>query len=159
MTKSQKREKISDIIESQGIRNPQIQDIRQPKGNNKMKKFYICEHCGNIIEKVNDSGVPVVCCGQKMKELVPGTVDASREKHIPEVEVNGDVVNVVVGSVEHPMTEAHSIQWIYLETDKGSQIKYLKPDEAPRASFSLNGEKPIAVYEYCNLHGLWVKEI
>ena len=123
------------------------------------KKFYICEKCGNVVEIINASGVTPHCCGQKMHALEAGVVEASKEKHIPEVEVNGDVVNVVVGSVEHPMTEAHSIQWIYLETDKGGQVKYLKPDEAPRASFSLNGEKPIAVYEYCNLHGLWVKEI
>ena len=126
------------------------------KNNN---KFYICEHCGNIINKVNDSGVPVVCCGQKMKELVPGTVEASREKHIPVVTVDGDVVKVVIGSVNHPMAEEHSILWVQLETDKGSQRKYLEVGAAPEVSFTLNGEKAVAVYAYCNLHGLWKSEV
>lgn len=122
-------------------------------------KFYICEHCGNIIGKIQDSGVPVVCCGQKMKELVPGTVEASREKHIPVVELQGNLVNVTVGSVEHPMSEEHSIEWIYLETDRGGQRKTLEPGKAPRVTFSLSDETPIAVYAYCNLHGLWKAEI
>jgi superoxide reductase len=126
------------------------------KNNN---KFYICEHCGNIINKVNDSGVPVVCCGQKMKEIVPGTVEASREKHIPVVTVEGDVVKVVVGAVNHPMAEEHSILWVQLETDKGSQRKYLEVGAAPEVSFTLNGEKAVAVYAYCNLHGLWKAEV
>ena len=126
------------------------------KNNN---KFYICEHCGNIINKVNDSGVPVVCCGQKMKELVPGTVEASREKHIPVVTVDGDVVKVVIGSVNHPMAEEHSILWVQLETDKGSQRKYLEVGAAPEVSFTLNGEKAVAVYAYCNLNGLWKSEV
>ena len=126
------------------------------KNNN---KFYICEHCGNIINKVNDSGVPVVCCGQKMKEIVPGTVEASREKHIPVVTVEGDVVKVIVGAVNHPMAEEHSILWVQLETDKGSQRKYLDVGEAPEVAFTLNGEKAVAVYAYCNLHGLWKAEV
>ena len=126
------------------------------KNNN---KFYICEHCGNIINKVNDSGVPVVCCGQKMKEIVPGTVEASREKHIPVVSVDGDVVKVVIGSVNHPMAEEHSILWVQLETDKGSQRKYLEVGAAPEVAFSLGGEHAVAVYAYCNLHGLWKTEV
>ena len=126
------------------------------KNNN---KFYICEHCGNIINKVNDSGVPVVCCGQKMKEIVPGTVEASREKHIPVVSVEGDVVKVVIGSVNHPMAEEHSILWVQLETDKGSQRKYLEVGAAPEVAFTLNGERAVAVYAYCNLHGLWKTEV
>ncbi len=122
-------------------------------------KFYICEHCGNIITKIRDKKVPVMCCGQKMTELVPGTVDASLEKHVPVVTVDGNTVNVEVGSVAHPMVEEHYIQWIYLLTDKGGQIKYLNPDEEPKASFALSDEKPLAVYEYCNLHGLWKADI
>ena len=125
----------------------------------KMTKFYICEHCGNVVEKIVDKRVPVVCCGEKMKELVPGTVEASHEKHIPVVEVNDSTVSVAVGSVEHPMTNEHSIEWIYLETDKGAHRKDLKPGDAPAASFVLAGEKPIAVYAYCNLHGLWKAEV
>ena len=119
------------------------------------KKFYVCEHCGNVVEKVNDAGVPVVCCGQKMSELVPGTVEASREKHLPAVSVEENIVHVSVGSVEHPMVEEHSILWVYLQTDKGGQMKYLAVGESPVVDFALAGEKPVAVFAYCNLHGLW----
>lgn len=119
-------------------------------------KFYVCEHCGNLVTFLHAAGVPVMCCGQKMTELVPGTVDAAVEKHVPVVDVKGNVVSVKVGSVEHPMLPEHSIQWIALETNQGSQIKYLKPGEKPEAVFALaEGESVVAVYEYCNLHGLW----
>lgn len=122
-------------------------------------KFYVCERCGNIVEKIKDSGVTPHCCGQKMTELIAGTVEASREKHIPVVNVSEGTVEVLVGSVLHPMAEEHNISWIYLETDKGGQRRDLKPSEEPRAVFALNGEKPLAVYAYCNLHGLWKTEI
>ena len=122
-------------------------------------KFYVCERCGNIVEKIKDSGVTPHCCGQKMTELIAGTVEASREKHIPVVNVSEGAVEVLVGSVLHPMAEEHNISWIYLETDKGGQRRDLKPSEEPRAVFALNGEKPLAVYAYCNLHGLWKTEI
>ena len=123
-------------------------------------KFYICEHCGNIIGKIHDSGVPVVCCGEKMKPLEAGVVEASREKHIPVVEISGDSVKVSVGSVEHPMSEEHSILWVYLETDKGCQRKCLEVGKAPIAIFALaDGERAIAAYAYCNLHGLWKAQI
>lgn len=119
-------------------------------------KFYRCDHCGNIIMFVQSAGVPVMCCGQKMTELVPGTVDAAVEKHVPVVEIQGSQVHVKVGSVQHPMIPEHFIQWIALETSLGSQIKYLKPGQAPEADFVLaEGEELVAVYEYCNLHGLW----
>ena len=117
--------------------------------------FYRCKHCGNIVQMVYASGVPVVCCGEPMEELVPNTVDAAREKHLPVASVDGDLVRVQVGSAAHPMTEEHSIQWIYLETDKGVYRKPLHPGEAPAASFSVPGERALAVYAYCNLHGLW----
>ena len=122
-------------------------------------KFYICEKCGNIVEMVNASGVNPHCCGQKMSVLEAGVKEASREKHIPEVEVLDGRVNVVVGSVLHPMAEEHSILWVYLETDKGGQKKNLTVGSDPVVSFALADEKPIAVYAYCNLHGLWKKEI
>ena len=122
-------------------------------------KFYICEHCGNLVEKVHDAKVPLMCCGKKMTELVPGTVEASHEKHIPVAKVEGNLVKVAVGSVEHPMAEEHSILWVYLETDKGGQRKNLEVGSAPEVSFLLKDEKPVAVYAYCNLHGLWKKEI
>ena len=122
-------------------------------------KFYICEKCGNLVGMIHSSGVPMVCCGQKMTKLEAGVVEASHEKHIPVVKVEGNVVTVSVGAVEHPMSEEHSISWIYLETSKGGQRKCLKPGEAPEASFIVNGEEPKAVYAYCNLHGLWKAEI
>ena len=123
-------------------------------------KFYLCEHCGNIIGKIHDAGVPVVCCGQKMTQLIPGTVEASAEKHIPVPSVNGSVVKVAVGSVAHPMIEAHYISWIYLQTSVGGQRKNLVPGAAPEVTFALaEGETPVAVYAYCNLHGLWKADI
>ena len=122
-------------------------------------RFYICEKCGNIVGMIHASGVPLVCCGQKMTALEAGTVEASREKHIPVVEVNGNTVKVVVGSVLHPMTEEHSITWVYLQTDKGGQRKCLKPGEKPEVTFALADEKPVAVYAYCNLHGIWKTDL
>ena len=122
-------------------------------------KFYICKHCGNIVTHLHASGVPVVCCGEKMEELIPGTVDAAVEKHIPVVERSGNTLTVRVGSVAHPMIPAHFIQWVAVETDQGSQIKYLKPETEPVVTFALaEGEKVVSVYEYCNLHGLWKTE-
>ncbi len=119
-------------------------------------KYYICEHCGNIIEYVKESGVPVMCCGQKMTELIPGTSDGAHEKHVPAVTLDADKVVVEVGSVEHPMMEAHYIQWISIETTKGSQRVKLEYTDKPRAEFKLaDGEVFVAAYEYCNLHGLW----
>ncbi|MBQ3545684.1 MAG: desulfoferrodoxin [Lachnospiraceae bacterium] len=119
-------------------------------------KFYVCEHCGNIIEYVKETGVPVMCCGQKMVELVPGTSDGAFEKHVPIVNVEGDTVTVKVGEVEHPMVEAHFIQWIILETNKGSHKVNLNYTDKPEAIFKLtDGEEVICAYEYCNLHGLW----
>lgn len=125
----------------------------------KETKFFICEHCGNIIGVIHDAGVPMMCCGQKMTQLVPGTVEASVEKHLPVVTVNGDKVKVEIGSVAHPMAEEHNILWVYLQTDKGGQRKNLAVGEAPSVEFALCNEKPIAVYAYCNLHGLWKTEI
>ena len=114
-------------------------------------KFYICEKCGNIVEMVNASGVNPHCCGQKMSVLEAGVVEASREKHVPEVEVSDGKVKVVVGSVLHPMSAEHSILWVSLETDKGSHRKYLEVGAEPVVSFALDNEKPVAVYAYCNL--------
>lgn len=118
-------------------------------------KFYLCEKCKNILLKVVDGGVEPVCCGQEMTLLTANTVDAAYEKHVPVVEVREDYVDVMVGSVAHPMVEEHYIMFIYLATDKGGQVKVLKPGDEPKASFALKDEKAIAAYEYCNLHGLW----
>ena len=123
-------------------------------------KFYICEHCGNLVGKINDSGVPMMCCGQKMTQLIPGTVEASVEKHLPVASVEGSVVKVAVGSVEHPMVEEHYIPWIYLQTNMGGQRKNLLPGQAPAVTFALSeGEEAVAVYAWCNLHGLWKTEL
>ena len=122
-------------------------------------KFFICKHCGNLVGMINASGVAMMCCGQKMTAIEPGTVEASAEKHIPVAKVNGNVVEVTVGSVLHPMVEEHSILWVYLQTDKGGQRKCLEVGKAPTVTFALADEKPVAVYAYCNLHGLWKADI
>ena len=122
-------------------------------------KFYICKHCGNIIGMVNNAGVPIVCCGEPMEELIPNSVDASQEKHVPVVTIDGDVLTVEIGSAVHPMLPEHFIQWVCVETEKGIQLKKLNPGEKPTALFALADDKAIAVYEYCNLHGLWKTEL
>ncbi|MCI9128892.1 MAG: desulfoferrodoxin [Eggerthellaceae bacterium] len=119
-------------------------------------KFYKCEHCGNIAIKVVDSGVPLVCCGEPMVELIPDTVDAAVEKHVPKVTKEGNHVHVNIGSVDHPMEDAHFIQFICLVKDSGYEIHPLSAGQAPATDFYLGeGEEPRSVYEYCNLHGLW----
>lgn len=123
-------------------------------------KFYICNHCGNIISYVKDAGVPVMCCGEKMQELIPNTTDAATEKHVPVVAIEGQKVTVTIGDVEHPMLPEHYIQWIALQTKQGIQRKELKPGEKPQVSFMIcEDDQVVAAYEYCNLHGLWKKEI
>ena len=120
------------------------------------QRFFKCAHCGNIIAVVQDKGVPVVCCGEKMQEIIPGTTDAAVEKHVPVVQVEGDKVTVSVGSVPHPMAEEHFIQWISIETQQGNQRKELKPGQEPKACFKIcDGDQVVCAYAYCNLHGLW----
>ena len=119
-------------------------------------KFYVCKHCGNIIAYAKNKGVPVMCCGEKMTELVPGSVDATSEKHVPVISVEGNKVTVTVGEVAHPMAEEHFIEWIALETAEGNQRKELKPGQKPEAVFMMTeSDKVVAAYAYCNLHGLW----
>ena len=122
-------------------------------------KFYICEKCGNIVGMIHNGGVPMMCCGQKMTKLEAGVVEASFEKHIPVVVVEGNTVRVNVGSVTHPMSEEHHIAWVYLQTNRGGQRKCLDVNGAPEVTFALADETPVAVYAYCNLHGLWKAEI
>ena len=120
-------------------------------------RFLVCRHCGNMVDVVNDAGVPMVCCGEQMNEVVAGSTDAAQEKHVPVITVDGNLVKVAVGSVAHPMVAEHYITWIYLHTAKGVQRKHLSPGEAPEAVFALTeDDKVVAAYEYCNLHGLWV---
>ena len=106
------------------------------------QKFYICKHCGNIIAKVKDAGVPVVCCGEPMSEIVPGTTDAAVEKHVPVWTVENGIVHVKVGSVEHPMLPEHYIEWVSLQTKQGNQRKELHPGEKPE-SFSISRREEI----------------
>ena len=120
------------------------------------QKFFICEHCGNIVAMVKPSGVPIVCCGKIMKELITGTTDASVEKHVPVYTVNDNRVEVVVGDVIHPMAEEHYIEWISLQTKQGNQRKLLLPGMEPKATFLIETDDEVeAVYAYCNLHSLW----
>jgi len=123
------------------------------------QRFFVCKHCGNIIGMVDDKGAPVACCGQNMTWLEPNTVEASVEKHTPVVTVSGDKVSVQVGSVIHPMEDAHFIGFVYVETENGGQRKSLKIGGEPKVEFVLSNDKPVAVYAYCNLHGLWKAEV
>lgn len=118
-------------------------------------RFFICKHCGNLVGMIHNSGVPIICCGEPMSELVANTVDASIEKHVPVVEQDGDTLTVRIGESPHPMTEAHYIQWVYVQTKGGGQRKCLSPGEEPKVTFALGGDEVVVVYAYCNLHGLW----
>lgn len=124
-----------------------------------MSKFYVCKHCNNLAGMIHESGVKMVCCGDPMTELVANTSDGATEKHVPVVQVIGNKVSVQVGSVAHPMLEEHHIAWVYLQTEKGGQRKNLKLGEVPEAEFTVMDDKPVAVFEYCNLHGLWKTQL
>ena len=122
----------------------------------KEPKFYYCKHCGNMVNVFRDSGQPMICCGEAMEEVKANTTDAALEKHVPVITVEGDEVTVKVGSVPHPMTEEHKIVWIYLQTEKGEQLDCIDTQDKAEACFKLcKGDKLIAAFEYCNLHGLW----
>jgi len=123
------------------------------------QKFYSCDHCGNLAALVVNRGVPVVCCGQNMSELVPNTVEAAAEKHLPSVTASAGDFEVQVGSVPHPMTEEHHITFVYVETEQGGQRKRLTVGAEPNCTFSFADDKPVAVYAFCNLHGLWRTDI
>ena len=111
-------------------------------------RFFVCEHCGNIIGVIHDAGVPMMCCGQKMTKLEAGVIEASHEKHIPVVERDGDIIKVKIGSIDHPMLEEHHIEWVYLQTNRGGQRKCLAIGSAPEVSFALCDEEPVAVFAY-----------
>ena len=123
------------------------------------RKFLLCRRCGNLIEMINDSGVTPICCGTDMDVLNANSVEAATEKHIPVVEITENKAKVTVGEVLHPMEEAHYIEWIYLETTKGVKRANLKPGEEPIATFALLEEEVLRAFAYCNLHGLWVKDL
>ena len=122
-------------------------------------EFYRCNHCGNVIAYLVNSGVKVQCCGEPMQLLVPNTSDGASEKHVPVIEVNGNKVVVKVGEVAHPMAEDHYIEWIALETKAGNQRHILKPGDKPETVFAIEeGDDVVAAYANCNKHGLWLKE-
>lgn len=125
-----------------------------------MARFYKCDVCERVVAELNPGSGPLICCGQDMNELKPGTVDASHEKHVPVVTTKGTCVSVQVGSVLHPMEKEHFIEWICLKTDRGFQLKYLTIGSSPVCNFYVeDGEKPVKVYAYCNIHGLWAAEM
>lgn len=124
-----------------------------------MHKFYLCSRCGNMVGLIQEGGGTLVCCGEDMKELVPNTTDAASEKHVPVISVKGNEVTIKVGSAPHPMTEEHYIPWIYIQTEKGGQRKFLTPKDEPSLTFTLtDDDRLIAAFAYCNLHGLWKAE-
>jgi len=122
----------------------------------KRLEVYECEICGNVVEVLRAGGGELVCCGQPMTLQEENTVDAAVEKHIPVVEKTADGFKVTVGSVIHPMVEAHHIEWIQLIAGDKSYREFLKPGAAPQAIFQITADAPTA-REYCNLHGLWKK--
>ncbi|MGI6709860.1 MAG: desulfoferrodoxin family protein [Bacilli bacterium] len=125
----------------------------------KEQKFYYCDICGKIIGMVKDAKTPTICCGKPMTQIVANTEEASYEKHLPAVTVKGNEIHVSVGSVAHPMIPEHYIEWVYVQTEKGGQRKCFKAGEEPKVAFSVINDKPVAVYAYCNLHGLWKTEV
>ncbi len=122
-------------------------------------KFYRCRHCGNLAVMLNDAGVPMVCCGEKMEGLKPNTADASREKHLPVARLEGGKLHVSVGETHHPMADEHLIEWVYVSTQHGSQCRRLSPGDGVQITFCLGDEKAAAVYAWCNLHGLWMTKV
>lgn len=122
-------------------------------------KYFVCEHCRNVVELVHDAGVPIICCGEKMVEMKANTADAAQEKHLPVFEVKENEVIVTISSIAHPMEEAHHIAWVSLVTEQGTQRKELDPTGSVTVKFPLlPGDKVVSVYAYCNLHGLWRTE-
>ena len=124
-------------------------------------KHYICRRCGNLAAMVNDTGRRIGCCGDNMSEVTPNVTEASREKHLPEIKIEGDRVTVTVGAenARHPQLPEHAIAWVALVTTGGNQRKMLTPDGKAEAVFMLApGERVVKAFAYCNLHGLWVTE-
>ncbi|MCL2061668.1 MAG: desulfoferrodoxin [Firmicutes bacterium] len=127
--------------------------------NSANQKFALCAHCGNLVGMIQDASVPLVCCGQEMKVLTPHTAEAGVEKHLPVVSLSYDSAHVKIGSLPHPMEEAHHISFVFVETQNGGQRKRLSVGDKPEVAFSFIDDKPLAVYAYCNLHGLWKTQI
>lgn len=120
----------------------------------KQLEIYKCNVCGNIVEVMHGGQGELVCCGQSMQLIEPGTVDAAKEKHVPVIEKTEQGYKVSVGSVAHPMEEKHYIEWIELIADGISYTSFLQPGQAPEAEFCVRASQ-ITAREYCNIHGLW----
>lgn len=121
-----------------------------------VQTFYKCNVCGNVMIKLTDSGLTPQCCGRDMEKMIPNEKDAIIEKHVPYVKCDGNKLNIQIGETLHPMSADHYIEWIFVKTSKSSYIRYLSPECEPTACFKIcKDEKPVAVYEYCNIHGLW----
>ena len=147
--------KLLNFNENNVIIKNDKSNILTVKGDTTMRSFYICKRCGNLVGAIHESGAPLICCGEPMGKLVPNTVDAAHEKHVPVADRSGPQLSVRVGGAPHPMTEEHHISWIALaEGDHTQRIK-LKPTGAPEAVFCVPGGGAVSVYAYCNLHGLW----
>jgi superoxide reductase len=123
----------------------------------KQLEVYKCELCGNIVEVLHSGAAPLVCCNQNMTLMTENTVDAAQEKHVPVIEVGANSITVKVGSVAHPMQEEHYIEWVELLADGKAYRQFLKPGEAPEATFPITA-KDVTAREYCNLHGHWSAE-
>lgn len=122
--------------------------------------FYKCEICGKLIALISDSNVPTFCCGEAMHEVMPNTIDASKEKHVPATVSSDSSILIHIGSEAHPMLNAHSIEWIGLSTANGFQIRKLSPGDLPQTVFTFTkSDIPEKAYAYCNLHGLWCKDL
>lgn len=128
--------------------------------SNQEPKFYECDSCKIIVEKICGNRDTFECCDIPMKEMAANSTEGATEKHLPVVEKNGNHITVKVGSVFHPMTSEHSIEWVYLQTKNGAQRINLKPDQEPVAEFILSDtDEAVAAYAYCNLHGFWKTDI
>lgn len=128
--------------------------------DNEKVKYFKCEICGNIIQEVCDSGRTVSCCGREMRQLYPNITDGDKEKHVPFLSLHGDLVRIQIGKLAHPMEKEHYIQWIDLVTNLGIHRRVLSPESLPLAEFVLtDNEKIESIYAYCNIHGLWKKDI
>lgn len=120
----------------------------------KRDTFYVCEVCGKMVIETVDGKGALTCCGKPMKAAEPN-LDGAPEKHLPACKIVDDVLMVNIGEADHPMIDVHYIAWIYVVTESGVMARCLKPGETPHADFVLQGQKPLAVYEYCTVHGLW----
>lgn len=124
-----------------------------------MAKFYRCNKCGNFVGLIKEGAGQLVCCGEPMEEVKANIVDAATEKHVPVLDFKNGILHVKVGSTEHPMTDKHYIEWIYIKCDGFAQRKIFTPEMKPEADFCVKDVKNIEVYAYCNLHGLWKAEV